>query len=330
MISAADVACLPYTPDLSAGGIAYACRSLSHVLEGRTSALSHRLPRLVAATAVELAFRRYLSDQGIPFDIRRAAPFTDADRFDVVLGGNRCEIRPYLISRGDQIAAIQADPGVILTAPALVPLDQHWLEGQSGSDLFLFAFVTGRIAPSGRDVQQAVADDEPVFLIHPMPKAWSRPRSWLPLAPLVLKSDCRQPVWTEIGGQDSSREFLVRAMELQPRTRQELVDDFHSVSYLHVKSRPGGRLGVYSRSRGEIHLAGHSDWMNIWVDGLDIRLVGWTTRRNFHERATRVPEGSRVFQFSRTRTKNLAIPVSELRPIRDLLDRVRNTRPYAG
>jgi len=94
-----------------------------------------RLRRILAGVAVELAFRRYLTQQNIPFDIKGATPFTDPDRNDVSLGGHRCDIKSFLISDRTQITSLRADPELILKAPALVPLDQYSADGHSDSDL---------------------------------------------------------------------------------------------------------------------------------------------------------------------------------------------------
>ena len=56
---------------------------------------------------------------------------------------------------------------------------------------------------------------------------------------------------------------------------------------------------------------------------MDIYLGGWITRAQFRQRARIVREGSRVFQYDRTRVKNLAVSISDLRPLSDLLERVR-------
>ncbi|MDO9303512.1 MAG: hypothetical protein Q7T89_19135, partial [Anaerolineales bacterium] len=67
MLSPSDLLRLPYTPDLTEGGIAYAALALSY------KNLSYdQLRRMVAGTIVELAFRRYLSQQDIPFDTTAA------------------------------------------------------------------------------------------------------------------------------------------------------------------------------------------------------------------------------------------------------------------
>ena len=99
MLSPSDLLRLPYTPDLTEGGIAYALLSLPY------ANLSYdRIRRTVAGAIVELAFRRHLSQQDIPFDITAATPFTDPTRHDVSLGGHRCDIKSFLISHREQIS----------------------------------------------------------------------------------------------------------------------------------------------------------------------------------------------------------------------------------
>lgn len=330
MISTRDLVELPYTPDLSAAGIAYACRALPNLLESRPGAISARLPRIAAATAAELAFRRYLRECKVPFGIKRALPFTEPDRFDVVLGRRSCEIRSFLISRPRQIAALADAPELMLRAPALVPLDQYWADGQSADDLYLFTFLRGTIAAASPHVQKASGTGAPPFLVHVMPKAWSRPPTWMPLGPLALKSDSPQPHQLEIGGQDSGRDFLARSAELGPRTRLEIEDDFYSVSYVHLKSKPAGRLAIHSPARGETYVIGPGEWRNIWVQGTDISLVGWITRGEFGRRAVVIPEGSSVFQLARTRTKNLGVVMSQLKPLADLLEPLSSQDAASG
>jgi len=86
---------------------------------------------------------------------------------------------------------------------------------------------------------------------------------------------------------------------------------------------PDGRIGIHSPVRDETYLIGATDWGNIWVYGMDITLVGWLTHAEFNQRAKPIQEGARIFQYDRTRTKNMAVQVRDLRPISDLLNRVR-------
>ncbi|MGE5072756.1 MAG: hypothetical protein ACM3MF_04945, partial [Anaerolineae bacterium] len=189
MITENDLACLPYTPDLTEAGISYACRSLPHTYDRMGGSHFERLRRIVVGIAVELAFRRYLVKQEVPFDVKGATPFTDPDRYDVSLGGHRCDIKSFLISYREQIRSLHEAPAQLLDAPGLVPLDQYAGEGHSVNDLYLFAFLTGLVASDAAEMQKAKDAGQPLYLIHAMPPAWVRPQVWTPLGSLILKSE---------------------------------------------------------------------------------------------------------------------------------------------
>src|SRR5215211_6910344 len=112
-------------------------------------------------------------------------------------------------------------------------------------------------------------------------------------------------------------------VELLPRTRVEVQNRFFSLSYVHTKSSCPARIGIYSPIRRETYLIGAPDWGNIWVYGKDVLLAGYITREEFSRRASFIPTGSRVFQYDHTQVKNLAVPVSELRPLSELFERVK-------
>ena len=57
--------------------------------------------------------------------------------------------------------------------------------------------------------------------------------------------------------------------------------------------------------------------------------LGWMTRQEFRTRAKLIPQGRRVFQFDRTKTRNLAVPVSDLKPIAELPGQRGHVRPLA-
>ena len=224
MLTSSDLIRLPFTADLTEGGIAYAVRSLPYTYDRMGGSPFDRLRRIVAGVAVELAFRRHLGEQGIPFDVKGATPFTDPDRYDVSLGGHRCDIKSYLITYRSQIAEMRRDPSIVLKAPALVPSDQHAGEGHSDNDLYLFAFLSGLIAASHEDLKKVVEAGQPTYLIHAMPEAWTRPQNWNPLGPLTLKSDSDETLTVELGGQAEGRGFLTRVVEI-PAGKRVVVDD---------------------------------------------------------------------------------------------------------
>ncbi|MBC7875710.1 MAG: hypothetical protein H7Y59_00950 [Anaerolineales bacterium] len=323
MLTSSDLIHLPYTPDLTEGGIAYALRSLPYSFDRIGSKPYDRIRRVVAEVAVELAFRRYLSQQNIPFDIKSGTPFTEPDKYNVSLGGHRCDIRSFLISHRNQISQMRNDPSVMLNAPALVPSDRHAMDGHSDNELYLFAFLSGLIAASQTDLKKAIETSQPHYLIHVMPTEWRKPSHWNPLGPLVLKSESEEKMLVEVCGQDEARGFLTRRVILPAKTRVTVKDPFYSISAVHIKNMPSARLGIHSSAFKEAHVISPLEWGNIWVYGMDITLAGFISRGEFRKRAKMIAPNSRVFQYSHTKTKNLAIPVSRLNPLDDLFIRVR-------
>src|SRR5664280_3836476 len=107
MISTNDLIPLPYTPDLSEGASAYACQWLAGTFERMGELPAERMRRCAAGAAVDLAFRRFLSAQGVPFEGREGAPFSQPEHTSLVLGGHHCELISYLISRPNQLAQLR-------------------------------------------------------------------------------------------------------------------------------------------------------------------------------------------------------------------------------
>ncbi len=323
MLSASDLIHLPYTRDLTEGGIAYALRCIPYAHHRMGDSGYEFLRHTVGSAAVQLAFRRYLSEQNIPFEVQAAAPFSEHERHDVLLSGRRCAIQPFLISQRDRIAELQSNPYVLLAAPALVASDQHAWEGHSPLDLYLFAFLAGLVATSSHDLQKVMEAREPYYLVHAMPEAWKQPRKWNPLGTLVLKSESEETQTLEIGGQDEGRAMQSCTVELPPRRRVEIPNKFFSLSYVHIRSSPDARIGIHSPTRQETYLIGTQDWGNIWVYGMQVVLTGYIRRDEFSRRANFVQAGSHVFQYNSTHVKNLAVPVSELKPLSELFEQAR-------
>jgi hypothetical protein len=323
MLHETDLIRLPYTPDLTEGGIAYACRSLAYTYNRMGGTMFSRLRRIVVGVAVELALRRYLYGQNVPFDVLGATPFTEPDRYDIALGRHHCDVKSYLISRRHQISRLRRQPQSALQAQALIPVEQFMAEGHRADDLYLFAFLLGLVATSRQEMGRARAAGQPLYLVHPLPEPWSRPNCWRPLDRLTLKSECEETLLVELGGQDANREFVIWQCELPSRRRVVAACEFYTLCYLHVTAMPSARVGVYSPVCGAPYLIPPAAWGNIWIYGMEIWLLGWLTHEEFRRRAITLVPGAAAFPYDRTRTKNLAVPMAELQPLSPLLDRVR-------
>lgn len=323
MLSISDLIHLPYTPDLTEGGIAYALRSLPYSFERIGSKPYDGIRRTIANVAVELAFRRYLSGQEIPFEVESGMPFTEPDKYHVTLGRRRCDIKSFFISNRSQVAQIRKNPSVLLNAPALVPSDHHASHEYSDKDLYLFAFLCGEIASSQADIKKAIETNQPHYLIHVMPTKWRKPTHWNPLGTLTLKSESSERMLVEVNGQGEGRDFVTRLVNLPAKTRVTVKDPFYSISSIHIKNKPTARLGIHSPSLKEAHVISSLDWGNIWVYGMDIYLAGFISRGEFRRRAKMILPNSRVFQYSHTKTKSLAVPIMDLSPLQDLFEKSR-------
>ena len=77
MLSPAQVLRLPYDPSLTLAGIEYAKKSLHYTYNRMGLDSAARLRKIVAGVAVELAFRRWLEAQAVPYDLLGATAFTD-------------------------------------------------------------------------------------------------------------------------------------------------------------------------------------------------------------------------------------------------------------
>jgi len=323
MISAHDFVHLPYTRDLTPAGIVVCRRSLDEFHGPRGRQLFSQLRRHVARVALQLAFQRYLGDQGIAFRPVGEKQFGNHTRYDLALGRRRCAIVPYLISRAADIAALRADVSLAPEAMALIPADAYLGSSYSQDDVYVFAAA---LAPTKASIDMpawAAGVDTPEFLIHPMPKDLANPGYWRPLGPLALKSESHQPLELELAGQNEDRQFIAQSVRLEGGRRREIDGGFYSLTHLHAKLQPRGRIGVNTSARPAAYLVNPGAWGNIWIQGTDVLLLGWMSHSEFGRRARLVPKGSQVFQFSRTQTVNLGIPVSELRPLARLLEASR-------
>ena len=323
LLKASDLIQLPYTPDLSNGGIAYACRWLAGTYAHIGESPAERLRRCAGAAAVELAFRRYLSGQAVPFEVRDGTPFSQPEHYRLALGGHRCDIISYLITRPKQVLQLLRDPASLLQAPALIPIDQFGADGHKPDDLVVFAFLVGRVAAAQADIKVAIAAAQTVHLVHPLPEAWRRPAAWRCIERLALKSECAGVMPVEIGGLDAQRDFVTTACDLPSHMRLPVQQEFCSLAYMHAGRLPEARLGLHSPLRGEAYIIRPHEWTDLWIRGEQILLAGWLTHEEFRSKAQVLNTGMPTFQFAHTQTRNLLVPMGALHPLGRLLERVR-------
>lgn len=333
MLTPDDFIYLPYTGDLNLAGLAYACRSLHYTYDrmqtgsatqpGRTHRYT-RLQRIIGGKAAELALRRHLIEQSIPFDNLGATPFTDPDHYDIALGGRRCDLKSFLVLDKERVQKIQQQPKLLLQASALVPESQAMSAQLTDNDLLIFAFVTARLTEKYSEAQALQANGQPVYWIYLLPDEWGAALPWSSLGEVALKSELDAALQIELGGQGRDHRFLTEHVNLTAKKRLAAQLDFHTLLYLHTNQPPQGRVGISSARLEQTLLIKPPDWVNTWIYGMQVILAGYITRREFNHQARRLPSGSRVFQYTRTRTPNLAVPVTDLHPLGELYQKVKD------
>ena len=324
MVTDKDFVTLPYTPDMTLAGIHYARQSLPYTYDRMGGDRVKRLRRIVAGKGVELAFKRHLNQQEIPHDMLGSTPFTDPDHYDIAIGGRRCDLKSFMLTQKERISQVRKAPGQLLEAQALVPVDQIASDHLTDDDLYVFAFLTALLTPNHASTQKAVAAGQPIHMTHALPKAWAKPQPWDSLGTLAVKSNASAHIKLELGGQDQHHKFHREQLMLSPQQRLTARSNFFALSYLHTPNFPDGAIGVHSPKLGETVLVNPVEWSNIWVYGMEIIFGGYITRGEFRQRATRLPAGNRVFQYSRTQTENFTIPFSALYPLKELFARAQS------
>lgn len=326
MLTPADVLRLPYDPTLTQAGIEYAKKSLHYTYNRMGLSTASRLRKIVAGVAVELAFRRWLSEAGVGYDVLGATAFTDKDKYDLRLGGRRCDLKSFLISDKTSITEMRRDPQWLLEAAALVPEDQFRSQALGENDLYLFGFFTGLETRHQTDLHKALAAGQPTYLLFtPEAPEWCNRQPWQTLGRLIFKSNAAEPITVEIGGQNAPREAITEGVPLAPRTRTVTQQEFYSLLYLHTATLPSDLVGVRSPALHDTLVVSSYDWHNIWVYGLSIFLVGWLTKAEFRQVSQKIPAGATVKQYRRTHTDNVGVLVRHLRPIAELVQHVKNS-----
>ncbi len=321
MLSPEEILSLPYSPEFTEAGVAYLSQIMQDFAGGDWSV--ERLQALVAAKAVELAFRRLLNERAVPHELADPASINQSNQLDVLLGGRRCRVLGGLISRREDIQAARHTPQ-LLELDAHAPEEEILQHPLGDEDVLVFGLAAGLVTRGKDDLQLAQSAGEPTFLAHRMPDAWARPKLWNSLGTLAFKSEAEEPIALEVGGQDKGRAFKRNSFEFLPKQRLEGADDFYSLTYLRANSLPSGRVGVHSLVLNDTHIIQPHEWDNLWLYGMRVFLLGYMTRGEFGRQARRAEESRKPVRVDYFWERGLSVPAKELASLPDLFIRAQN------
>lgn len=323
MLNSSDFIKLKYSPDLTQAGIAYTCRSFSQSSNRRSDTRFVRIRQNIANLAVEIAFRRYLADREIPHALIKKKPISDPDFYKVTLGGRICHIECDVITSKKRIREIRQDPETLLSLQVHEPNNNL----QKEFDIYIFSVLTALLTPDAQSLNRAIEAKQPIYLIRPFPKIWSRPKLWTPFKSLTLISKATEVVTVMIGGQNEKRVFQMEELHLNPGQLTEVENEFFSISYMVVDRLPDGPISISCPNIKNPLSLHPSHWGNIWVYGMDIIFVGYIPCQHFSTRAMRLSSEPNNISCSKLLGTNLRLPISALDPLPKLFSRAKLWNP---
>jgi len=326
MVSDTDFTTLKYTPDLTQAGIAYVCKRLWQIENQLVESEIEHLWHLIGEVGSELAFRRYLTREKIPYTNLETKPFSDPDRYTVTLGGRRCKFASTLLTHEDLIRQVRVNPSVLLDTQALVSKEQSTYSHLSPEDIYIFTFVNALVTPDLQTINRALRAKQPIFLMHTPPTTWSSVGRGVSLGNLTLESENNPSIKIDVNGLDLDRLAKTETVEVGRGGKKQLMDEYYTLNYLSSHDLPDKSIRMHSSSLGKTHFIMPGDWNNLWVYGLEIIFTGYLVQKEFHNRANILPPINQVFQDEYAQVEQLGIPIRELKPLSHLFEHAKSWR----
>ncbi len=317
-----DLVWLAYDAGLTLAGVTYVCRSL-----GRAAARVSRRPtpahlrREVAAVAGRMALRRWMDAQGVPYTLFRSAPFTDPLHYSLRVGGRHLRVLTEVCFASPDRGSVNYDASWLLSTQVRLDSGPMGRRGQSVGGLLAVVFVLAGVASRRAQFERASAEGRRVDLLAIPPGTfWHRPRRWRLLSPVSLISEAACSLELEIAGQRRDRAPHLEWVSLGPRAECVLEGVLYTLRYLRTSQPPGSALEVRSGATGRRWRVLPGDWFNLWIYGRAVVLAGWTTQTFLRRWA--LNGGFPLRGGAPGSRAALALPLRELRPMRDLASRL--------
>ena len=313
MVNAGDLLQLEYTPDLTEAGIAYACQHIASFFDNDLARMNADFRQLAVNKAVELAFRRYLRQQGIAHKTVVATRAGDLDPYHLIVRGWHCILCVTWINSPKVIKQVMAQPECLLQAGAVLPAEQiiAWVPGEK--DVYIFGYVINHEAGD-----QQGCNAVPTYWIILLPRVWSRPKSRGMLGRLELTYRGSESLHIVIGGKGDTFAPVSEHLVLHAGERVISQHTYAALEFLHTSQHPTGPLSIYSTIQHCRTPLQPSAWTCLNLSGQAIYLGGFITHAEFARRSYRLETGSQVFPGIHAQDKARLLWVRELHPLREL------------
>ncbi|MGD8760084.1 MAG: hypothetical protein PVJ07_07505 [Anaerolineales bacterium] len=321
-LTASDLLSLPYDESLTLAGVTYVLQTIHHLGFRDRLPFVSGLRRVAQATATELAVRRWLHSERVPYGLLASEPITEPPRRHMVIGGRRLFVASHTVTSARQIQQLRRDPASLCRAQALIP-EMHFIHERFGQgDICLFAYLLCRETRTPSEVQQALrAHMDTHLLALPRKRGWRQHHPWRALGPLTIANPTSQALTIELAGELSDRRLWRKSLSLRPGKTRNLPVALHTLLYLHSLNPATPTLHISSNVLARPWIITSSDWDNVWFYGSQIWLAGWMTSGEFRRHSKHMSAGSRTRLSGRIRSDHRWLRASDLRPLKELLAR---------
>jgi hypothetical protein len=303
-IKTVDLIPLAYTSELPLAGCLYACRGLFHTADYRRASRYMTMRQVAGQAVIELAFQRFLSDQGIPFFQEAVTPFTTPDHASLVLGGHLCQVVPII--NNHPLAAGQTSGQAYLEESWLpLPPEQGLTDIYEDEELLIYAALSR--LPGSERTSETLRQSSQEMLVHPLPESWAQPHPWAGLGEIEVVSGSGGPFELSLDGQNDRRQYQTETLCLLTGVHQVIQPALYALATLRTDHHPTGTVEIHRHGQADV-IYPHQ-WASLWYPGNQITLLGYLSRGETRRIASPSP--------------GTHFPLTMLHPLPALFERVK-------
>ena len=313
----------PIDSSLTMAGVAYACQTLSRQISLNKSPNLRQIRSIVPQISTELAVRRWLDKERLPYILHEEQPFTNPARPSIFLGGRRVEVHGIYLSSHRQIPGDFHNPDNPLPIEIKLPEKLGSSTCATVNDLFIFAIYMGLATHTSCDLGKVLSREQPVFPIAvPKDKEWRNSTHTSSLGKLLISAEKPEGLNLELVGCTKTH---TRYKEIVTLDGQTAVTDLEmsSLFYIHPDRLPSSDIQIFSPVLKTCWHIQPGVWVNLWIYGNRLYFLGWSTWRKLQPASSPTPGFAQRHSFWQQNINQIVVKYAALRPMRELIQCIR-------
>jgi hypothetical protein len=324
-VGISDLAELRCSADMISAGITFACRAHLPIFTSRTHVSMSHLRRLIAHSISSLAIRRWLMSEKVPHNLSPCAPLTNPDLHEITIGGQPLHSVSLLITNRDLVRSLRHEPQSLLRMEIPTAGVRRQCGYRSQGGLLAVCVLLADVCHSRADSLRRLHANEPVSAIAISPRPiWRQQRPWQPLGRLAIINLGNDPLEFDLCGLDVDRRVVIDHMVVPARQSTRIGSDLYNILFIATGRIPTMKLRIDIPSRNANWLITPSAWSNLWLYETFLVLAGWLTREDIDHASKSHSLDVELRKHSRKARGSSRIRIHELRPIEELLQRIRH------